>query len=363
MPFVSLGSIKMKKSFITILIILTSGHSVECFSDTCDYSTPARQFLCGDICLNNTQPCYCGGQNVTQGGWGKHCCAPASACNGTQWWANCSSGEVLSWRSPTPCNTTGRCFNDVLTSQNLHYNYAKYTCQDKCIDWDDMCQGVSHCAGDEEACGPELRCPPGATRHNMSTIPIRYFCYDDDEFGQIKNTGVYELLDRTDEELSVSTVTSGRSINYTALAPCTFSDGDVGVKCDGGVCLHTAIWCNEKWGKRYCKDSRVMTTDPRLCSQPTFWQEKSCNYTYRGHIFPGVRCTGAIKHCYYPKGSPDEDYYPTTCRDKSDRVFQVGEPCPETPDNICQESCDTPGPGCPACGTNTTYFQCAFIPV
>ena len=51
---------------------------------------------------------------------------------------------------------------------------------------------------------PLLRCPPGATRHNMSTIPIRYFCYDDDEFGQIKNSGAYELLHRTDEDLSVS---------------------------------------------------------------------------------------------------------------------------------------------------------------
>ena len=76
---------------------------------------------------------------------------------------------------------------------------------------------------------------------------------------------------------------------------------------------------------------------------------------FRGQIYPGVRCTGAIKHCYCPKGSTDEDYYPTTCRDKSDRVFQVGEPCPNS-DNNCWESCDKPGHGCSA-GTNTTYFR------
>ena len=59
---------------------------------------------------------------------------------------------------------------------------------------------------------------------------------------------------------------------------------------------------------------------------------------------------GTIKHCYYPQGLPPEgwkyDSYPTTCKDKSDRVFQVGEPCADTPDNICWESCDKPGPDC-----------------
>ena len=152
----------------------------------------------------------------------------------------------------------------------------------------------------------------------------------------------------------MSSVKSAQPINYTALTPCsiTFPDG-YGVRCNGG-CNHTAYWCNDKTVE-YCQDSRVLRNDPRLCSHPTFWEDISCNYvvdTYLGkkivgeHTYPGLRCTGTIKHCYYPQGSPPRENFPTTCRDKSDRVFQVGEPCPDTPDNICWESCDTPGPGC-----------------
>ena len=34
-----------------------------------------------------------------------------------------------------------------------------YTCPDRCVDWHDMCQGVSFCPGDEAFCGENLRCP------------------------------------------------------------------------------------------------------------------------------------------------------------------------------------------------------------
>ena len=131
----SSGSIKMKKSFIAVLVILTSGHSVECFSDTCDYTDDGKQFLCGDVCLNNDQLCDCGGQNITDGYYDdEYCCAPASACTRTQEGASCSSGEVLSMKSATPCSATRRCFNDFLASKHLLF-YAKYTCQDKCIEY------------------------------------------------------------------------------------------------------------------------------------------------------------------------------------------------------------------------------------
>ena len=300
---------------------------------------------------------------MTEDSSSEYCCAPASACTENQEGTSCSSGEVLSFYSTVPCNATGRCYNDFFASEHLT-RFAHYTCQDKCINWEDMCRGVSFCAGDEKACGPSLRCPYGTTQYNMSTIPVRYYCLDND-FSEKKNNGSYDLIDRTDEDISVSKVTSAQSINYTALAHCTDGDYGAGVECEG-YCEHTATWCNDKF-ERYCDDSGVWPsisgvwmTDPRLCSHPTFWQDiLSCNYTdYLGHFYPGVRCTGAIKHCYYTQAPPDyDDYYPTTCRDKSDRVFQVGEPCQDTPDNICWESCDSPGPGCSAC-SNKTYFQC-----
>ncbi len=362
----SSGSDKMMKSFIVVLVILTSGHSVECFNDTCDYDYRAKQYLCGDVCLENYQPCDCGDQRITEGwsyGIKEYCCAPASACTRTQTGANCSSGEVLDWDSPVPCNATGRCFNDVLTSQNLHWTYSKYTCPDKCIDWREMCLGVSFCAGDEEACGPQLRCPASdfrpvtsITKYNMSTIPVRYYCYRDRDFKKIQNNGSYELIDRADEDLPVSSVISAKSINYTAaMAPCTYS-GNADFICNE-YCKSPYEWCNAKYERIYCSDSGVWMSDPVLCSHPTFWRDRSCNLFLYAEFYPGLRCTGAIKHCYYPQGIPQRNYH-TTCRDKSDRVFQVGEPCPDTPDNICWESCDMPGPGCSACGKNTTYFRC-----
>ena len=168
----------MKIYFIVLLVILTSGHSVVCYSDTCDYTIIGKQYLCGNVCLDNDQLCDCSGQNITRGwSFDEYCCAPASDCTRAQTGAKCSSGEVLSMKSATLCNATRRCFNDVLISKYLLFN-AKYTCQDKCIDWYDMCQGLL-CAGDEEACGPKIRCPLDALQFNMSSTPVRSFCYID----------------------------------------------------------------------------------------------------------------------------------------------------------------------------------------
>ena len=173
-------------------------------------------------------------------------------------------------------------------------------------------------------CVPQHRCPDGATQYNMSTTPVRSYCFDDNDFTRIKNNGSYDVVDRSDEDPFRSSVTSAQGINYTAvLTQCTVRDRDAGVKCDGD-CVHAVYWCNDN-SENYCSDSGVRRTDAGLCSHPTFWKEISCNLTYGGQLYPGLRCTGAIKQCYYPQGSLDEDYWPTTCRDKSDRVFQVGK--------------------------------------
>ena len=195
---------------VVLLVILTSRHSIICYrlrdlpsstksfnlpkySDRCDYNYPDSpgQYLCGDVCLDQVSVlrgerwgerdiCDCGGQKINFWDF-QYCCASASACIRTNTGVECSSGEVLSLNSSVICNATGRCFNDVITSQHYTLHYAKYTCHDKCIDWRDMCQGLL-CAGDEEACGPEIRCPVGGVRYtpqyNMSTNPIRSYCYD-----------------------------------------------------------------------------------------------------------------------------------------------------------------------------------------
>ena len=101
------------KFLFTVLVLLTSGHSVLCYTDTCDYGD-GEQYLCGNICLDNGDLCECGDQEITDGYYSKYCCA--LACTITTTGAKCSEGQVLDWDSPSPCTLTGRCFNDVLTS-------------------------------------------------------------------------------------------------------------------------------------------------------------------------------------------------------------------------------------------------------
>ena len=348
---------KMKFIFIIYILLHTLGHSVISYTDTCDYNYfGGRQYLCGDICLDNGDLCECKDQEITSGNYnGKYCCASNSSCTETTTGAMCSDGEVLDWDSPSPCNATGRCFRDVLKSQQLSY-YAQYQCQDKCMSWSDMidsglCQGVSLCPGDQEMCTPQqLRCPPGYpsyySLHNMATTPVRSYCYWDVVFRiYIKNNGSYDLMDRSDESLPVSSENRAQSINYTALTTCNSnSDGyGQGVTCDGW-CGHAAHWCNDKRDERYCEDSGVRMNDPVLCSDDAFWRNISCDYTEYGQFYPGVRCTGTIKHCRYPQGSPNKYLYPKTCRDMSDRIYNVGEPCPDSPGDIILLSSPVPKP-------------------
>ena len=354
----------MKFLFTVLLVLLTSGHSVLCYIDTCDYSISGEEYLCGNICLYNWELCECGDQKITRGWADEYCCA--SDCTNTTTGVKCSDGQVLNWDSPSPCNATGRCWNDVLKSQHLSYE-AQYTCQDKCILWREMIdngvwQGVSLCPGDQEICTPQqLRCPPTYSLHNMSTSPVRSYCYDDDDFRNNKKNGSYDLMDRSDENITRSSETRAQSINYTALTPCNSSrsNGEQSVNCDRD-CVNAAYWCNDKWDA-YCQESGVNTNDPVLCSDETLWQNISCDWTLT-QFYPGVRCTGTIKHCRYPRGRPSPNF-PTTCRDKSDRVFTDGEPCPDTPGDICHESCLNPGANCTACSGSdqkgSDYWICA----
>ena len=56
-------------------------------------------------------------------------------------------------------------------------------------------------------------------------------------------------------------------------------------------------------------------------------------------------------------GSETQMEYVKTCSDFSDRIYRVGQPCPDTPDNICWDSCESPAPDCTTC-SNSSYFHC-----
>ena len=239
--------------------------------------------------------------------------------------------------------------------------FSSYTCSDRCVDWRDMCQGVSFCYGDEAVCGENLRCPKldakdeDVEKRRLNTVTSRSICVKDKNI-EILNNGSYDLIDRSDEQISKKE--RKERINYPALENCTIPSFADGVYCNQPSCVPNFQWCS-KSQPNDCIDSGVKTNDAILCSNHTFWQNVniSCDIKIGPKIYKGERCRGAIKHCYYPEGTPWPTFYPSTCRDKSDRVFVIGELCDEKPGSICWESCDRPGPNCTKC-SNSSYIRC-----
>ena len=346
-------------SDFTVLLFLTilSRHQSDGLLTNCSY---VNSTLCGDICLESQELCNCGGFTFKEsrryyqrnGGNYKipilsYCCTPPSAkCTKTENGADCPDGEVYDIDSENPCYF--RCYNDYYQSEHLGF-YTHFTCPGKCVRWVDLCQGVSFCEGDLEVCRDGARAP--------GNHPSRKYL--------VENDNAYDVLDRSDE-IILQTVKSA-AINYSALAICSYNaQGDQGVLCDG-ECLPGGEWCRERDPPRYCQDSGVYTADARLCSNHTLWRDISCNFTFSIPGFykvfnHGERCSGTNQECYWPYPSDDsfarDAELTNTCKDLSDRVFELGKPCQKTPGNICYDSCDAPGQGCTSC-SNHNYFNCS----
>ena len=412
---------------VSSVIVISSDESGN-FSDTCDYN---HKYPCGDICIEvsilwpSPRICLCGDEVIINGDYIghlnlKYCCSLLH-CKRTVYGAHCLDGEVLEADhfyvaapdfvvddSPL-CH--GKCYNDYLTSQYTTM-FSHYTCPDMCVYWSGLCRGVSFCDGDEEICGEDLRCPGNdvyatVTKHTMPTEPVRSYCFGfssdadliaigfDHTFGGMaRNDLRYDNIDRSDEDVSQVDDFGRQKINYTALEFCTDKELNnphhLGLKCDDH-CIGILGWCLKE-DTYYCNEAGVLTNDPVLCSNHTFWKNISCDLTsfyfhpsIHPSIYKGERCSGTTQHCYYP-WEPSKEFYPLpdmtvytrTCSDKSDRVFQVGQTCPdeipkeicydwfltpfpcpnETPSTICWESCSNPSPNCTAC-TNTTFFFCS----
>lgn len=105
--------------------------------------------------------------------------------------------------------------------------------------------------------------------------------------------GVIDCIDRTDESNCFKTTpkpfkdvfidcTVNESNNYKNYA----DPGDYGFKCGDVYCLDTLLWCNtngfrENENLEYlaaiCPDLINQIGNPILCSNQTFWNERSCN--------------------------------------------------------------------------------------
>ena len=347
------------------------------YMDYCDYRGD-QYFPCGDICLLGVNEgrtnCTCGGKEIEwKIGMVDYCCISLTdSCTENEVGAECPNGKIH--KPNVMCS--GRCYNDYMTSLYLG-RYAHFSCPEKCVAWQDMCQGVSFCDGDQEVCGENLRCDIKISntndvtvfKYSMPTDPVRAYCVDSSELELIsKNNGSYDFIARTDEDIQNPIDTGRPNINYTALETCYRDDQlihykDPGVRCEG-TCHWNGFWCRTLAGAQsFCLDSGIYNNDKFLCSNYTFWQNVSCDVYISDKWYEGKRCNGPIQHCYWPFQLPSsgydilDDQYVKTCSDFSDRIYRVGQPCPDTPDNICWDSCESPGPKCITC-SNSSYFHC-----
>ena len=220
-----------------------------------------------------------------------------------------------------------------------------------------MCQGVSFCEGDEEICDKDLECLGRKKKIIRSNIEESYSCFDSDfSFSFSENNGSYDRIDRSDEDINTIVVSTRLNINYTELKYCSVAEQD-GVMCNNR-CRRSNRWCYEERYAEYCPEAGVNVNNKIMCSNETFWRNVSCKIenpnfeTTLRRFYHGKRCTGSIKHCYFPLGTPSHD--PTMCLDNSDRVFNVGQLCPDAQDLNCWKECRNPGPNC----THPAGFQC-----
>ena len=146
---------------VTLLLLLVGvragdpgDSSVLSYPDTCNY-TDWRRAMCGDQCISWLGDCYCGSDIIHPYRGDDHCCGENCTLD-SYGDIDCSEGRKLSKSSP--CNITMRCYNSYQHSQYIGPQ-SHYTCPDTCVPWEAMCRGVSHCEGDHQVCGSDLRCP------------------------------------------------------------------------------------------------------------------------------------------------------------------------------------------------------------
>ena len=192
-----------------------------------------------------------------------------------------------------------------------------------------------------ELCNPDLRCIEDGYEGNYYS----YFNYTarnlETKVGkghnyclQVNNDGAYDIITREDEEKIYGD--DQPTINYNALAKCDNFGGGTG---DGiwtkDGCKGNSAWCQGYADVVETSDGIVSVDNPELCRNNTFWLKSniSCDWHFDNKVaFIGSRCTGDMKHCYYPwysryNANPSSNGLANTCLDKSDHVFPLNTSC------------------------------------
>ena len=286
--------------------------------DTCDYT---KQHKCGDLCIDRRRYCGCGDQVFSMKGF-KHCCVPPSTTaqchldgydNGV-----CPRGTTLG--NTQQCN--GQCYNQY--SQELNTSAlstrSMYQCDNgDCRTASTICRGYARCRdkSDLRACNSELTCVSiNGVGHVSKVSTINSDLVDGHSlclYSKDRNEGQYDSITREDEDNLDIVSTSRVSLDYTKLEHCNDSQGNPGIMCGSRTgCAPNYFWCKFGASSQCHAGDQVLTTDhPGLCRNSTFWRDVSCTlHFYDGEIVArGLRCTGAMQHCYYPWYVTSNNFY------------------------------------------------------
>ena len=315
------------------------------YPDTNDYY---KYPLCGNLPMaERNYFCYCGNitlSGIDLSGGDSFCCVPEDThCTYSKVnWRNsrnsdviCENGKVT--QKTELCNS--KCWNSYESSE-LIYSTSKIYCrkEDFCFPVRSMCSGT--CEEERDLCSDnaDLRCsgdgygftsPPWEFKYiNTKFVKNHKYCT------YVDNDGAYDGITRQDEKKIVANINK-RSVNYTKLEKCFNRHGAPGARSIDDKkqkCMENYRWCVDYDEVLPTTDGPISTDNPEICNNNTAWMKMniSCYYYVNDKLVSaGLRCTGAIKHCYYPwyyRQNARPGYF-ITCKDNSDRVFPINTSC------------------------------------
>ena len=272
---------------VWILLMITAfAPSLVTAADGCGWG----QSKCGDKCIEGGEYsyCHCGNDTLTIPGHSNHdwlCCAPTGTCTETEWGnVTCPSGTVQSLTQP---------------------------CLGKCNYWPD---DPFNAFRSYKMCNATV---------NMD-IQNNTQCVWESKF----ENNEYDCLDRSDEK--TLNVKKSEIKVFSNLTTCEFQDEysvGPGLSCSDypSSCLPYSRWCIPEEPFKCPKElGTILSQDPDLCSNYTFWSDRPCYFTGHGE---GKRCTGSNSgQCVFPQSSYGD--VKRSCADKSDQVHSVNTTCP-----------------------------------
>ena len=145
-------------------------------------------------------------------------------------------------------------------------------------------------------------------RHLESDLSDEHFYCS---YGDNQNNGQYDVITREDED-DLDIRKQKVKIDYSSLIECYNNGLYPGLNCAQEACVQNYIWCREdKSASCDGNGGTFATNNQGLCSNTTFWQNKTCERFYDDgdKAALGERCSGGAQQCIYPWYLSSNYYY------------------------------------------------------